>query len=111
MGIGDELVSVIGADHYPCDGGHIAVGKPMLLGRSVMTLSFFEIFGSRMGDLERASAIVLWRAFDIGDLYSVIGKLDAPSCMAVKKVLWLFEELETDMVGVYRRFMWIGEEK
>src|SRR5882762_9737956 len=103
MCIGDEPNLVIGAGHDPCYSGHITIGKPMLTRKERDDFVLFEIFGIENGGSGEGIGDSIVRAFDIGDLDSVIGKLDTPLCMAVRQVLRLFEKLETDVVGVYRR--------
>src|SRR5882762_3346269 len=101
MGISDELVLVIGASHYSCYSGHIAIGKPMLAWEERDDFVSFEIFGIKNRGSGKGVGDSIMRAFDIGNLNSIISKLDAPSCMAVRQVLRFFEELEANVVGVY----------
>ena len=111
MGIGDESVLIIGADHYSRYSGHIAIRKPMLTWEERDDFVFFEIFGIENGGLRESIGDSVMRAFDIGDLNSVVGELDTPSCMTVGQVLRFLEELETDVISVYCHFVGISEEK
>src|SRR6267378_1257506 len=45
MGVGDESVLIIGAGHYSCYSGHIAIRKPMLAWKEHDDFILFEIFG------------------------------------------------------------------
>src|SRR5882762_8473616 len=96
MGIGNESISIIGACHYPCYGGHVAIGKPMLAWEERDDFILFEIFWIENGRSGESIGDGIVRAFDIGDLNSVVSELDTPSCMSVRQVLWFFEKLETD---------------
>src|SRR6267143_1136681 len=83
MCIGDEPNLVIGAGHDSCYSGHIAIGKPMLTREEHDDLVLFEIFGIENGGSGESVGDGVMRAFDIGDLNSVIGELNTPSCMTV----------------------------
>jgi len=108
MSIGDESSSIIGASHYSCYSGHVAIRKPMFTWKKRDDFIPFEIFGIEDRGSGEGVGYSVVRAFDIGDLNSVVGELDAPSCMTVGQVLRFFEELETNVVGVYRSFVWVG---
>ena len=111
MGVGNESVLIIGASHYSCYGSHVAIGKPMLTREEHDDFVLFEIFWIEDGRSGEGIGDCIVRAFDIGDLNSVISELDTPSCMTVGQVLRFFEELETNVISVYRNHMWIGEKE
>src|SRR6267378_632949 len=100
MGVGDESVLIIGASHYSCYSGHVAIGKPMLTREERDDFVLFEIFGIENGGSGESVGDSVMRAFDIGYLHSIVGELDTPSCMTVGQVLRLFKELEAYMVGI-----------
>ena len=111
VGIGDELSLFIGADHHPSYSGHVAIGKPMLTREERDDFILFEIFRIENRGSGESIGDSVMRAFNIGDLNSIIGKLNAPSCMMVGQVLRFFEELETNMVSVDHNHVWVSEEK
>src|SRR6267378_8048388 len=49
MGVGDELVLIIGASHYSCYSGHVTIGKPMLTREECDDFVFLEIFWVKNG--------------------------------------------------------------
>src|SRR5882762_5562308 len=77
MGIGDELVLVIGASHNPCYSGHVAIGKPMFAWEERDDFVSLEIFWIENGRSGESVGDGVMRAFDVGDLDLIIGKLDA----------------------------------
>src|SRR5882762_3478848 len=81
MGVGNELVPVIRASHYSHYGGHVAIGKPMLTREEHDDFVFFEIFWVENGGSRKSISDSIMRAFDIGDLNSVVSELDTPLCM------------------------------
>ena len=83
MGIGDESVPIIGASHYSCYSCHVAIGKPMLAREERNDFVFSEVFWIEDGRSGESVGDGVVRAFDIGNLNSIIGELDTPSCMAV----------------------------
>src|SRR6267378_24396 len=83
MGIGDELVLIIGASHDPCYSGDVAIGKPMLTREERDDFVLFEIFRIENGGSRESIGDSVVRAFDIGNLNSVVSKLNALSCMLV----------------------------
>src|SRR6267143_960564 len=111
MSVGDESALIIGACHYSRYGGHISIGKPMLAWKEHDDFILFEIFWIENGRSGESIGDCIVRAFDIGDLNSVVGELNTPSCMLVGQVLRLFEELETNVVSVYHNHVWVSEEK
>jgi len=72
MGIGDESVLIIGADHYSCYGGHISIRKPMLTREEHDDFLPFEIFWVENGRSGESVSDGVMRAFDIGNLNSII---------------------------------------
>jgi len=83
MGISDELVLIIGASHDSCYGGHVAIGKPMLAWKEHDDFILFEVFWIENGRSGESVGDCVVRAFNIGDLNTIIGELDTPSCMTV----------------------------
>src|SRR5882762_237665 len=71
MSIGDELILIIGASHYPCYSGHVAIGKPMLTREECDDFVFLEIFWVENGGSGKSISDSIMRAFDIGDLNPV----------------------------------------
>src|SRR6267143_4321106 len=49
MRIGNELILITGASHYPHYSGHVAIGKPMFTWKKRDDLISFEIFGIKNG--------------------------------------------------------------
>src|SRR6267378_501288 len=83
MCVGNELTLVIGAGHDSHYSGQVAIGKPMLTREERDDFVLFEIFWIENGGSGEGVGNGVMRAFDIGDLNSVIGELDTPSCMTV----------------------------
>src|SRR6267143_2821515 len=73
MGISDESVLIIGASHYSCYSCHVAIGKPMLAREERNDFVFPEIFWVENGRSRKSIGDSIMRAFDIGDLNSIIG--------------------------------------
>src|SRR5882762_3681168 len=78
MGFGDELFSIIGANHYSCYSGHVAIQKPMLTWEERDDFILFEIFWVENGGSGESVGDSVMRAFDIGYLHSIVGELNAP---------------------------------
>src|SRR6267143_3533488 len=72
MCVGDELILVIGTGHNSCYSGHIAIGKPMLTGEERDDFILFEIFWIENGGSGEGVGDCVVRAFNIGDLDSVV---------------------------------------
>src|SRR5882762_5475716 len=63
MGIGDESVLIIGASHYSCYSGHVAIGKPMLTREECDDFVLFEIFWIENGGSGESIGNCVVRAF------------------------------------------------
>ena len=73
MSIGDESALIIGASHYSCYSGHVAIRKPMFARKERDDFVSLEIFGIENRGSGEGIGDSIMRAFDIGDLNSIIG--------------------------------------